>query len=98
MYKPYWLAITPLLQSVILVLSELLVQKFYKEKYDREVIKAEDGGTLGVDWAYCKDTRVGRPSVSDGQKKSKPILLLAPGMGGGSYNLYTLCLMWIARK
>lgn len=77
---------------------ELYLQDIYVEKYDRELIKAEDGGTLGVDWAYDKDGK-GRPSLNgNGQNKTKPILLMAPGMSGCRDRLYTLCLMWLARK
>ena len=71
---------TPLLQSIILRQFENFIHFFYREEYDREIIKAEDGGTLGVDWAYCTDTRTGRPSTGQ-----KPILLMSPGMGGKIY-------------
>ena len=56
----------------------------------------EDGGTVGIDWAYDKGTRVGRPQRTS--TKSKPILLLAPGLGGGSHNLYTIALVRAARR
>ena len=57
-----------------------LIHYYLREEYDREIIMAEDGGTLGVDWAYCNDTRIGRPSTGQ-----KPILLMSPGMGGKIY-------------
>lgn len=76
--------------------SEWYFKKLHTFEFDREVIQAEDGGTLGIDWAYCTDTGLGRPK-SDGSNK-KPILLLAPGLGGGSRNFYTLVLLHQARK
>ena len=76
--------------------SEWYFKKLHKFEFDREVILAEDGGTLGIDWAIDKDDGMGRPK-SDGTNK-KPILLLAPGLGGGSQNFYTLVLLYQARK
>ena len=50
------------------------------ENFDRELITAEDGGTLAIDWTYEHGTKLSRPD----QSKGKPLLLLAPGLGGGT--------------
>ena len=50
------------------------------ENFDRELIIAEDGGTLAIDWTYEHGTKLSRPD----QSKGKPLLLLAPGLGGGT--------------
>ena len=64
------------------------LHKFYnKQKFDRELIIAEDGGTIGIDW-YIDDDGLGKPMIIEGVKP-KPILILVPGLGGGSDNLYT---------
>lgn len=98
-YRPYWLAITPLLQSITVYISDLYFKFWHKFDFDREVILADDGGTLAIDWARDVDTGVGRPIVlNDGNKPCKSIILLAPGLGGGTKNFYTLNLLHSARK
>lgn len=60
---------------------------------------ASDGGTLAIDWARDLDTGMGRPKVqAEGNKPSMPIILMAPGLGGGTKNFYTLNLLHQARK
>lgn len=95
-YRPYWLSITPFLQALAFVFSEEMNKYWKPEEFDRETFKLEDGGTVGIDWAYDKGTRVGRPQRTS--TKSKPILLMAPGLGGGSHNLYTIALVRAARR
>lgn len=70
---------------------------FKPEDFDRETFELEDGGTVGIDWARDKGTKVGRPRREAGTK-SKPILLLAPGLGGASDNLYSIALVRAARR
>ena len=95
-YRPYWLAITPFLQAVTYIISEEMNKYFKPEEFDCETIELEDGGTVGINWAYDKGTKNGRPKRTS--TKSKPILLLAPGLGGGSDNLYTIALVRHARR
>ena len=95
-YRPYWLSISPLLQALTYLFSEEMNKYFKPEEFDRETIQLEDGGTVGIDWAYDKGTKNGRPKRTD--TKSKPILLLAPGLGGASDNLYTIALLRAARR
>ena len=55
----------------------------------------EDGGTLGIDWAFDsddEDDKSGRPGTK------RPILLMAPGLGGKSTNMYTTAMLRNARK
>ena len=96
-YRPYWLSISPFFQALTYVFSEEMNKAFKPEDFDRETIELEDGGTVGIDWAFDKGTRNGRPKRSAGTK-SKPILLLAPGLGGASDNLYTIALVRAARR
>ena len=78
------------MQGVVYLLCENLNRFFRPEKFERELIKLPDGGTIGLDW----DGGVPDPSVAPTQ----PYLLICPGLGGGSYNLYSLGLLWKARK
>lgn len=96
MYKPYWLTITPFLQSLTYIFVDEFQKYWFPEKFDRELIVLNDGGTVGIDWAVDRETGSGRPNPRD--NKRKPILLISPGLGGGSRNLYTLGLMWSAQK
>lgn len=86
-YRPFWFTVTPLLQSLSYMMADAWYEYWHHEEFDRELIIAEDGGTLGIDWAYDKNTGTSRPGRVNG--KVQPILLLAPGLGGGSRNLYT---------
>lgn len=79
------------------MLVDELQKYWFPEKFDREMITLADGGTVGIDWAIDRDTGYGRPNTRRDNKR-QPILLISPGLGGGSRNLYTLGLMWSARK
>ena len=79
-YRPHWIATTPALQSFFVYFSEL-----YKFDFDREIIIANDGGTLAIDWARDLATGMGRPKVfTEENRPSKPIIPMAPGLGGGT--------------
>jgi len=95
-YRPYWLSVTPFLQTSAFSFADVFYKYWYPEQFDREIFIVEDGGTLGIDWAFDQDTGYGRPNPKD--SKSKPILIISPGLGGGSRNLYTIGLLWAARK
>ena len=49
-----------------------------------------DGGTFGLDWDG--------PIPSMDEPLNKPLMILVPGLGGASDNLYTLALVQQARK
>ena len=90
-YSPYWLSVTPLLQVLTYLFSEEISKYWMPEEFDRETFKLEDGGTVGIDWACDKDTKIGRPQRTS--TKSKPILMMLPGLGGASDNIYTTALV-----
>ena len=54
-----------------------------------------DGGTLAIDWAFDKD-EIAKGSARPDSKR--PILLIAPGLGGKSTNMYTVALLREARN
>ena len=64
--------------------------------FDRETFKLEDGGTVGIDWAFDRDAKVGRPQRTS--TKSKPIIIMFPGLGGDNDNIYTTYLQRKARS
>jgi hypothetical protein len=81
-YRPWIGAINPLGQCIVYLIMETLHKLFGRYKFDRELFTAEDGGTMGIDW-YVDSDGVGRPVYKEGEKP-KPILILVPGLGGGS--------------
>ena len=66
------------------------MQKFYPETFKREELKLSDGGTVGIDW----DGDI----PSKDKPLEKPLLILLPGLGGATNNLYTLSLLKQARE
>jgi len=94
-YRPYWLCVTPFLQTLVFILTEEATKFLRPEIFDRELLIVEDGGTLGIDWAWDKEDK-GKKSARPSAKK--PILLMAPGLGGANDNLYTTAMMREARK
>lgn len=89
-FEPYVFAPVPLLQGVFYLIAEGIYENFFPDKFDRELIKTPDGGTIGLDWDG------GIPELEDVDKK--PILVVCPGLGGGSFNLYCTALIWLARS
>ena len=96
-FEPYFLGLSPFFQSFFYLIAETLAKTFAAEENDRELIKAKDGGTLGIEWTPDLKTREGKPPQYP-TKKEAPILLFMPGLGGGAYNLYSMALLWVARK
>lgn len=64
-------------------------KKMHPLQLDRETFLTEDGGTVGIDWTCDIGSKSGRPTSQD---KNKPILILAPGLGGSSMNFYITAL------
>ena len=64
--------------------TEFFYQKVYPVNYKRELIILPDGGTIGLDW----DT-----AIPDPETNNKPILVLYPGLGGDTDNLYSTALV-----
>ena len=92
-FRPHFLLLWHAAQTFWYMILEAIDQQFRSEKSDDEFTKCADGGTVGIAWAFDKDG--GRPTGKRGQR---PILLLAPGLGGGIDNLYTTALLRYARK
>jgi predicted alpha/beta-fold hydrolase len=68
-----------------------MVDRWHKflgiEKFGRELIILPDGGTVGISWALDDmSNEDGSPRPDD----KRPILLVLPGLGGGSDNIYTI--------
>ena len=93
-YQPYWFGLSPFFQSLFYMITEISYQVLYDEAFDRETFVLEDGGTLGIDWAHDKDDEDKNSARPNGKR---PVLLLAPGLGGKSDNLYTTSLLTLAR-
>ena len=91
-YRPYWITVTVARQTLTYIVCEEFQKLFQPEKFDRETFTLEDGGTVGIDWACDKGSKIGRPQRSN--SKSRPILILLPGLGGASDNLYTVS-VWV---
>ena len=49
-YEPYIFAPTPGLQGFVYLLMETFYENIRPEKFNRELIKLPDGGTIGLDW------------------------------------------------
>jgi len=83
-YTPSILALSPGLQGFIYLVLEAFDRFLHRSTYVRELLKARDGGTLGVDWVDKK------PDL----ESSKPILLCFPGLTLGNDNSYTRSLIF----
>ena len=77
---------------MIVAFYELFVNTVFPEKFTREQFKLPDGGTLGLEWDG------GIPDMENEQENAKPLLLIVPGLGLDSQNLYTLAMLWKARQ
>ena len=93
-FRPHFLLLWHVPQTFTFLLVEFFNQTFRHIKTEDEFFKCPDGGTVGVAWSYCKDG-TGKPNGKHGQK---PILLLAPGLGGRIDNLYTTAILVYARS
>ena len=88
-YIPHALAINGHVQAFIYVWIELFMVKIRKPlKYEREIIKLSDGGTIALDWYI--DESGGIPIKAQEYQKQcrKPILACVSGLSGGNNNLY----------
>jgi predicted alpha/beta-fold hydrolase len=71
---------------------EIILKLVYPLKYERELFKLKDGGTLGLDWVI--DHEGGKPR----KLSSRPIICLMSGLSGGNDNLYLYSFMKEAQK
>lgn len=88
-FEPYIFAPDPAMQGIIYLLLENFYIYFRPAKFERELLKLPDGGTIGLDWDG------GIPNAE--QAPTQPYLIICPGLGGDSQNLYSMALLWKAR-
>ena len=81
-FEPHILSPTPIPQALLYLAKEVFCQTFMPEPFIREEIVLSDGGTVGLDWDGPIPTD--KEPLGD-----QPLLVLAPGLGGGSQNIYT---------
>lgn len=85
-YMPHFLALNGHIQAFLYCWIELLQVKLRQPlKYEREMFKLSDGGTIALDWHIDNETGAGKP-IMGGRKQ--PILALVSGLSGGNDNLY----------
>ena len=89
-FEPYLFGPTAMSQGVFYIISEAVHKFFINDIFEREMLVLPDGGTIAIDW----DGSIPDPS----KKPEKPILVVCPGLGGDSKNLYSLALLKQARK
>ena len=88
-YESFPLSISPLFQALCYLVKEALYENFYPDSFKREFVTCPDGGTIGLDW----DGEI--PDAT--QPLTQPLLVIAPGLGGGTHNLYTISMLQKAR-
>jgi len=50
-YTPYWCSLNGFLNCIMFLFCEVASKLFKPVKYERELFKLPDGGTIGIDWA-----------------------------------------------
>ena len=89
-YRPHAFTLNGHLQAFIYLMIEMFLVKIRKPlRYERELIKLSDGGTIALDWHI--DQSGGKPSIikdSSAPGPKKPILACISGLSGGNDNLY----------
>ena len=89
-YEAFLLAPNATFQALCYIVKEVLYENLYPDPFKREFVKCPDGGTIGLDW----DGEI--PDHT--QPLSQPLLVIAPGLGGGTHNLYTISMLQKARS
>lgn len=89
-YETFLLAPYPLFQALCYLVKEVIYENFYPDPFKREFITCPDGGTIGLDWDG---------EIPDHTKPlTQPLLVIAPGLGGGTHNLYTISMLQKVRS
>lgn len=84
------------LQTIYNVLGDFsLVDKI---TYSRTLLRTPDGGTLGLDFVHNPDSLAHRVRGEDVESRAEseddtPILVIAHGLTGGSYESYVRCVL-----
>ena len=71
------------------MITEFIIQHVFPVNYKRELLTLPDGGTIGLDWDGA---------IPDPETIKKPIVVLYPGLGGDSDNLYSTALVGELKK
>ena len=88
-FEPYTLGPNKWINFFFFGLKTVVHLNFFPDKYERELIKLSDGGTIGLDWDG------GFPDKRD--KNMKPILCLFNGIAGHNQNLNVSCMVEYGR-
>lgn len=86
-YTPYMVALNGHLQCFVYMLCEVCFKIYFPIKYEREIFKLSDGGTIALDWVV--DHEGGFPKKCS----SRPILCCIAGLSGGNDNMYLYSMM-----
>lgn len=89
-YEPFMLALSPAFQAIIYLMKEVPYENLYPDPFNREVLTLADGATIGLDW----DGDIPKA----GQVLQQPLVVIAPGLNGGTHNIYTIELLKKARR
>lgn len=79
-HRPTFYLFTGILQTIILELFKVTAKKDCGVKYERELVKLEDGGQLSVDWP--------QPPQNFKLNDNTPLLVILSGMTGGRKDVY----------
>lgn len=58
-YTPHWFTLNGALQCFLFIAVEVVLKLVYPIKYEREIFKLSDGGTIALDWVI--DHEGGKP-------------------------------------
>jgi len=81
-YVPQTLALNGHMQAFLLVVCNYFLSFFFSIKYERELFRLSDGGTIALDWVI--DHEGGAPT----KNSQRPILCCFPGLCGDSKHIY----------
>ena len=83
-YKPYFTGPLPLMHAVTFLLHERVYQKVWPNEpgvnCEEELLKAPDGGTVGILWGRESNGKARPPTVAEKCDDRRPILLIAVGL------------------
>ena len=65
-------------------------ENLYPDPFNRELLTLADGATIALDW----DGDIPKA----GQILQQPLVVIAPGLNGGTHNIYTIELLKEARR
>ena len=94
---PWTFAINGHFQAMIFGVIEIIVQYFYQNDYEREIINLSDGGILALDW-YFSNQKDKQKSDFFKEKSQRPIVAIIPGVNGENNKLYMISLIKAACK